>query len=161
MPLLDRQGWKTEDYSREDDAAPAVIVPLEALDATLGARRPGQRVGVDLPNTAVPHMLKPVQDRIDLVTIDFPLFKDGRGFSIGRMLREQGYEGTLRARGKITPDQFEFALRCGFDEVELSDEQAARQPIEQWLHGADLFSLHYQNDRDGFASIFDRRKAAA
>ena len=60
-------------------------------------------------------------------------FSDGRGFSIGRALRDQGYKGTLRASGALIPDQFAFALDCGFDEVEIGDAQAARQPEAQWL----------------------------
>lgn len=160
MPLLDRNGWKTEEYSRDDAGGAAVIVPLEALDVVLGSKLPGQRVGVDIPNNAVPHLLELVQGEIDLIAVQFPKFNDGRGFSLGRMLREQGYRGLLRATGKIVPDQFHFALRCGFDEVELSEEQAARQPIEQWLRGPLLFSAAYQDDQDGTVPVFRRRKAA-
>lgn len=161
MPLLDRNGWRIDAYRRDDPGAEAAIVPLESLDAALGGRAPDQRLGVDLPNTAVPQLLRPVQDELDLIVVDFPRFNDGRGFSLARMLREQGYRGTLRARGRITPDQFDFALRCGFDEVELSEEQAARQPIEQWLRAPGLFSVRYQDDRDGVVPIFRKRKAAA
>lgn len=160
MPLLDQTGWKAEPYSREEAGAVAVIVPLEALDTVLASRLPGQQVGVDIPNNTVPSTLQGVQDQLDLIAVEFPVFKDGRGFSLARMLRAQGYKGTLRATGKITPDQFFFALRCGFDEVELSEEQAARQPIEQWLRAPEQFSVRYQNDRDGVAPIFQRRAAA-
>lgn len=160
MPLLDKDGWKAEDYRRDEAGAPAVIVPLDALEAALAARAEGQRIGVDMPNDAVPSELKPIQDKVDLIAVAFPVFKDGRGFSVGRMLREQGFKGTLRATGSVTPDQFHFLLRCGYDEVELSEEQAARQPVEQWLRVPTLFSVHYQQDGDGVASIFEQRKAA-
>ncbi|MGZ8282912.1 MAG: DUF934 domain-containing protein [Allosphingosinicella sp.] len=161
MPLLDRQGWKEEAWDRADPEAAAAIVMLDALEAALAARRPGQRIGVDLPNDVHPERLRAVQDQLDLVSIPFPRFSDGRGFSLGRMLREQGYRGALRAAGWIIPDQFGFALQCGFDEVEIDDEQARRQPIEHWLHAPGLISDSYHNTQDGTVSIFRRRRAAA
>ena len=50
---------------------------------------------------AAPAFLLGVQDSLDLVAIAFPKFSDGRGFSIGRALRGQGYKGTLRASGAL------------------------------------------------------------
>jgi uncharacterized protein (DUF934 family) len=44
-----------------------------------------------------------------------------------------GYKGRLRAAGPLIADQFRFARRVGFDEVELPDEVAQRQPEAQWL----------------------------
>jgi uncharacterized protein (DUF934 family) len=163
VKLLDRNGWKTDDYVRADEffAAPAILVPIEALDAALAGRAAGQRIGVALPNTFHAADLLAVQDRLDLVAIAFPKFSDGRGFSIGKALRDQGYRGVLRAAGAIIPDQFAFALHCGFDEVEIDDAQAERQPIDQWLHALTLIHAGYQDGPDGSVSIFRRRQAAA
>jgi uncharacterized protein (DUF934 family) len=160
VPLLDRNGWKPEAWAR-DGAADAAIVPFDQVEAVLAARRPVQRIGVDLPNDVHPKALLPWQDRLDLVAIAFPRFNDGRGFSLGKMLREQGFAGTLRASGWIIPDQFAFALHCGFDEIEISEAQAQRQPIEQWLHAPALIGESYQDTQDGMVSIFKRRRAAA
>ncbi len=115
MPLLDRTGWKQDEYVRYDEffAAPAILVPATVLDAALAERKPGQKVGVELPNTFYPGQILPAQDQVDLIAIAFPRFNDGRGFSIGKMLREQGYKGVLRAAGWIIPDQFAFALHAG------------------------------------------------
>jgi uncharacterized protein (DUF934 family) len=159
LPLLDRQGLRPDAY-RRDAAADAAIVPLDALEAALAGRRPEQRIGVDLPNDVHPDRLRPFLRRLDLIAIAFPRFSDGRGFSLGRMLREMGYAGTLRATGWIIPDQFGFALRCGFDEVEIDDEQAVRQPTDQWQAAPGRFSAFYQAPDDGAASIFERRRAA-
>lgn len=158
MPLLDRTGWKPDGFSRELGGA-AVIVPLESLDALAVTRAPGQRIGIDIANTVVPHSLRAVQDTVDLIAVAFPKFSDGRGFSLGRMLREQRFAGVLRASGSIIPDQFAFALQCGFDEVEIGDEQAARQPIEQWLRALEQIGSSYQPAAN-CASIFERRAAA-
>lgn len=50
----------------------------------------------------------------DAVIIEFPTFMDGRGFSIGSKLREQGFTGTLLAGGEVLSDQWEYLRRCGF-----------------------------------------------
>lgn len=160
VPLLDRNGWKSDEFARYDAFfdAPAIIVPPETLNAALVELLPQQRIGVEIPNTFRPELLAPVQDQLSLVIVQFPAFSDGRGFSIGRMLREQGYTGTLRANGRLVPDEFAFARACGFDEVEMSDEHAARMPAEQWLAAAATFSIAYHNGPDAGASIFARRR---
>ena len=160
MPLLDRHGLKAEAWVR-DPAADAAIVPFAELEAALEAQRAGQRIGVDLPNDVHPGRLRQFQDRIDLVSITFPRFSDGRGFSLARMLREQGYAGTLRASGWLIPDQFGFALHCGFDEVEIDEARAERQPVEQWLRASGAIGDSYQDTQDGLVSVFKRRRAAA
>ena len=72
-----------------------------------------------------------------LIAIDFPSFSDGRGFTLARLLREQGYQGRLRAVGGLIADQYAMARRVGFDEVRITAALAARQPQEQWLYRAD------------------------
>jgi phosphoadenosine phosphosulfate reductase len=72
-----------------------------------------------------------------LIAVEFPAFTDGRGFTLSRRLRELGYQGRLRATGKLIADQYAMARRVGIDEVEISPELAARQPEEQWLARAD------------------------
>jgi uncharacterized protein (DUF934 family) len=143
LKLLDRNGWTTSNL---------VPVPLEEL---------GDGAAAAIPNTYRAADLEPLQDRLELVAIPFPKFNDGRGFSIARSLRAQGYKGTLRATGALIPDQFAFALHVGFDEIEISDEQAARQPIEQWLHALTLIPDSYQAGADGTVSILARRRQAA
>lgn len=113
------------------------------------------------PNTT------PVADLLaqggDLIAIAFPAFSDGRGFSLARALREAGYRGRLRAVGELIPDQFAFALDSGFDEIEISDERLARQPLAQWLAAASAISVSYQPDFESegrIIDIFARRKAA-
>jgi uncharacterized protein (DUF934 family) len=151
LPLLDQNGWTAERFQ---------VVAYEDFDAALAAKTPGQKLGVRVPNHVHPRELAPIQDRVDLIAISFPKHSDGRGFSLGRMLRQQGFEGILRATGHILPDQFGFALHDGFDEVEIDEAQAARQPVEQWLHARALISESYQQGRDGAATIFEKRRAA-
>ncbi|MBR2657503.1 MAG: DUF934 domain-containing protein [Loktanella sp.] len=79
-----------------------------------------------------------------MIRIDFPSFADGRGFTLATMLRRAGFKGRLRARGHVLADQYAMARRVGFDEVEIDDAMAARQPQDQWLARADWQQNHYQ-----------------
>lgn len=81
-------------------------------------------------------------DRLSLIVIPFETSADGRGFSLAKALREAGYGGHLRARGAVLVDQFRAALRCGFDDVEISDEHAVRTPEPLWR--AALLGASYQ-----------------
>ena len=58
-----------------------------------------------------------------LVQFNFLSFKDGRPFSIAKTLRKKfNFKKEIRASGHILPDQYIFLIRCGFDTVEIEDE---------------------------------------
>ena len=82
--------------------------------------------------------------RMEFIQIAFPSFADGRGFTLARRLRLMGFTGRLRATGHVLADQFAMALRAGFDEVEISDDLAARQTEDQWLARANWREHDYQ-----------------
>lgn len=79
------------------------------------------------------------------IRVDFPSFSDGRGFTIARLLRLAGFAGRLRAHGPVIADQYAMARRAGFDEVEIPDDLAARQPEDQWLARANWRAHDYQS----------------
>lgn len=99
---------------------------------------------LQLASDAVLKDAAPTLDGVELVVVDFPSFADGRGFTLARQLRLQGFTGRLRAKGHVLADQYAMARRSGFDEVEISDDLATRQPQEQWLARADWKSHNYQ-----------------
>ena len=78
------------------------------------------------------------------IRIAFPAFSDGRGFTLARLLRLRGFTGRLRAAGHVIADQYAMARRAGFDEVEIDDALAARQPEAEWLARADWRAHDYQ-----------------
>lgn len=80
-----------------------------------------------------------------MIRVDFPSFADGRGFTLARLLRLNGFEGRLRAKGHVLADQYAMARRSGFDEVEISADLAARQPEDQWVFRADWKANDYQS----------------
>jgi uncharacterized protein (DUF934 family) len=100
---------------------------------------------LDLASDIDPATLVGKLDGIIMIRIDFPSFADGRGFTIARQLRLMGYKGRLRARGHVIADQYAMARRSGFDEVQISDELAARQSEQDWLFRADWQNHDYQS----------------
>lgn len=99
--------------------------------------------GIDLPSDTAPEALAGLNNAA-MIRIDFPSSADGRGFTLASMLRKAGYKGRLRAKGHVLSDQYAMARRAGFDEVEIDDALAARQPEEQWLFRADWHLHNYQ-----------------
>lgn len=99
---------------------------------------------LDLASDADPTALSACIEGAEIIRIDFPSFADGRGFTLARQLRLMGYTGRLRAKGHVLADQYAMARRTGFDEVEISDDIAARQPQEQWLARAQWGAHNYQ-----------------
>ena len=86
--------------------------PAVTLDAFLdqGAAASVRIEAGDDVRLLIPHL-----DRVRLVEVDFPKFRDGRGYSSARILREAGYTGEIRAVGDVLLDQLLFMRRCGFD----------------------------------------------
>ncbi len=68
----------------------------------------------------------------DRIVIEFGSFADGRGFSLAKRLRNSGFKGKIRARGNMFCEQYRYLLDCGFDEIEITPEQALRQPFQYW-----------------------------
>ena len=162
MPLLDRNGAKTDDWTLSPDGAadaPRVLVAFDHVQNALAGNGRGRSIGVAIANTIKAEALAPFLTDLDLVSIAFPSYGDGRGFSIAKQLRHLGFKGTLRASGPLIADQFAYALACGFDEVELPEAQAARQPVDQWVRAAASISKTYQRGF-GAQNILDARRAA-
>lgn len=96
----------------------------------------------------IPHL-----GRLQLIEIAFPKFRDGRGYSSARILREAGYVGELRAQGDVLVDQIAFMQRCGFDSF------APERPLNPDDVKAALgrFPHAYQRAADGAVPIWKLR----
>jgi uncharacterized protein (DUF934 family) len=103
--------------------------------------------------------LRPLAGRLaalKVVAVNFPKTADGRGYSIGRLLRERyGYRGELRAIGAVARDNLQQLARCGFDAFQLRDGEDAREAMK----GLDDFSEAYQASAAQPAPLFLRRAA--
>ncbi len=94
---------------RDDVSADEPAVSLDAFLEQENAESVRIEAGEDV-TVLFPHL-----DRVRLVEVDFPRFRDGRGFSTARMLREEGYTGEIKATGDVLVDLVLFMRRCGFD----------------------------------------------
>jgi uncharacterized protein (DUF934 family) len=92
-------------------------------------------------------------DRISLIEITFPKFRDGRGYSSARILREGGYTGELRAAGDVLVDQVPLMKRCGFDSF------APDVPLDEAVVAASLarYNYVYQGAADGAVPVWKLR----
>jgi uncharacterized protein (DUF934 family) len=126
------------------DTASHLILPLADYIKAVEAGEPADRRAPLLK--AADHdvaPLAPYLSRVPLVAIDFTSTGDGRGFTQARLLRQRhGYQGELRAVGKIRADQMFFLARCGFDAFDLLDDEDVATAVAQ----LDRFSVAYQSD---------------
>ncbi len=114
------------------------------------------KVGVQLPGDAEPEAVADDLAHLAVIAIHFPVFRDGRGFSLARILRGRlGYKGELRAVGDVLRDQMFFMQRCGFDAF----EPRADRSIEDALNSLNDFSVIYQADANEKRPIYRRRSS--
>jgi uncharacterized protein (DUF934 family) len=143
----------------EVPASGDVIVPLALwLEARLPLAARAGRTAVWLDAHERPESLGADARELPLIAVNFPKFNDGRGFSIGRLLRERfGFRGELRAIGDVLRDQLLFLRRCGFDAFALRDDQ----DVDEALAAFNDFSEAYQPGLDQPIPLFRRRLAEA
>ena len=113
-------------------------------------------MGVSWPNDKPESQLAPFLPHLSLIALEFPVFRDGRAFTQGRLLRERhGFKGEIRATGDVLRDQFLFMVRAGFDAFEVKKASDA-DAFAKVLHE---LTLRYQPAADGppFRSRLDPR----
>ncbi len=87
------------------------------------------------------------------IVLDFPAFRDGRGFSLAAVLRERGFRGQLIADGALLADQVRHLRRTGFDGVILG----SGADVARWQRMDAAFSGAYQPAEDGEISVWQLR----
>ena len=162
--ILDKKivadGWT---YLAEGAPLPAtgnLIVPLACWikERAALANRVG-KTGVWLQGSDDPTKLDVVRElaKLPLIAVEFAQFVDGRGYSIGRLLRERyGFRGELRAFGEVIRDTIPYLARCGFNAFVLKQGKS----LEDALHTFDDFSDAYQNAVDQPVPYYRRRLVA-
>ncbi len=91
---------------------------------------------------------------LEMIAIDFPTFRDGRGYSMAKLLRTRyGWTRELRAIGDVLRDQLNYMRRCGFDTFAV---RADKDPHDA-LKSFDLYSVTYQGSVDNPDPLFKRR----
>ena len=124
--------------------------PAVTLDSFLGQTN---ATAVRIESGEDARVLLPYLDRLALVEVSFPKFRDGRGYSTGRILREAGYTGELRAQGDVLVDQIPLMRRCGFDSF------APESPVDEAVLAAALarYEFVYQAAADPAVPVWKLR----
>jgi uncharacterized protein (DUF934 family) len=142
----------------DDDAAlpeGPVLVSLARFekekDAILERNTP---VGVFLKADQSPERLGDDVNRLSLVVLDFPKFRDGRAFSWARLLRTRlGFTGEIRAVGDFLFDQISYQHRVGFDAWQVADTFR----LEDFAKALAEMTNVYQPSADGKKTIRELR----
>ena len=101
--------------------------------------------------------LEPYLDRLALVALVFPKYRDGRAFSSAMVLRERyGFKGEIRAVGEVLRELSRFMVRCGMDAYMPTDGSTP----EDWDRLAFRYRHVYQTAADGQTPAFALRTGA-
>jgi uncharacterized protein (DUF934 family) len=135
-------------------ASGLVIVPLAQYLAQKAALTSRGDFGVWFAPDDEPESLGAEAASLALIAVEFPAFTDGRGFSIGRILRERfGFVGELRAFGDVFKDTMGYLRRCGFNAFVVKSDKN----LEDALLGLNDLPEAYQTGIDQQQPLFRRR----
>jgi len=138
-----------------------VIVPLTVWQTQRTALLARPQIGVWLASDEHPQDLRDDVDKLALIAVEFPVFTDGRGYSIAFTLRAHyGYRGELRAFGDVLRDQLFYMQRVGFDAFAVRADRDAHDALK----GLGDFSESYQQSWDKtplFRRAYRRSQASA
>ncbi len=155
---IEDDAWSHVADDAEVPAQGDVIVGLaryRELRATF-AKRAG-KVGVRVHSNQEAKELADLTAELPLIAIEFPNFKDGRGYTTARLLRERfAFKGELRAIGDVMRDQLFYMTRCGFDAFELKSTKS----LDEALGAFSEYSVTYQGAADDPRPLFRRRAQA-
>jgi len=160
MPLVKGGKIATDMFAHlADDAevpadGPILISAAKFLERPEMLSDRAGKTGVIWPNNRDVDDLVPYLDRLAVIALVFPTFRDGRAYTQARLLRERhGFKGELRATGQVLRDQFVFMLRAGFDAFEVIKESDA----EAFAATVKRYSVFYQPTGDGRITALHRR----
>ncbi len=142
-----------EGEALELSGAPSLI-PMDLWLAGRDQFKGRGDIGVWLESHDEPEALEGLVNELPLIAVNFPKFSDGRGYSIGRLLRERfGFTNELRAIGDVLLDQLQFMKRCGFDSYALREDKDSSKAAAC----LSFFSNSYQAATDTDVPLFRRR----
>ena len=143
----------------DEDALPAtgpVIVSLARFKLeqnSLLARK--DKLGIRLKSGEEPAQIADFLDRLALVALEFPAYRNGRAYSYAYLLRERyAFKGELRAVGAVLRDQFNYLARVGFDTLEVRDGITP----DIFKLSVDTFQHDYQPSADGKPAVLSLRQ---
>lgn len=133
-----------------------VLVPLEVWNSHHEELQKRANTGLWLASDQLPEQIAGAWAHLPVIAVDFPMFSDGRGFSIARLLRQRHhFTGEIRAIGSLIRDQLSYLVRCGFNAFQLAEHY----DLHAALASMKDFSESYQTAVDQETPLFRRRRA--
>lgn len=78
---------------------------------------------------------------IAFIAVDFPIYTDGRGYSLAQLLRTRyQWQGELRAVGDVMIDTIHYQARVGFDSFLVKPGHDPHKALAAF----NTFTVHYQ-----------------
>ena len=136
---------------RDDAPFESPIAPLGDFLAANGSGANFAAVRLEPGDDA--RALAPHLGRLKLIEVAFPKFRDGRGYSSARIVREAGFTGEIRAVGDVLVDQIGFMRRVGFDSF-APDAPLDLKTVQATL---DRYPYVYMKAADGKAPVWALR----
>ncbi|TDF81523.1 DUF934 domain-containing protein [Pseudomonas sp. H9] len=128
--LLADDDWQLVRDSASQIPEGALILPLQAWLARQ-ALYPERRDALWLGPDDEVEPLRPWLAQLSLIAVDFPSFRDGRGYSQAYLLRTRlGWSGELRAIGDVLRDQLSHMRQCGFDSFAIREDKSAEDALK-------------------------------
>jgi uncharacterized protein (DUF934 family) len=161
MPLIKNGAFAEDSFQTAADDAPLPANGTIVSLARFGKERENllarnAPLGVRLKSDESPEALGEDVHRLSVVVLEFPKFRDGRGFSWARMLRTRlKYQGEIRATGHFLYDQLAYMKRVGIDAFEVGENIT---PAE-FNRAMGEMTYVYQPSADGRTTIRDLRTA--
>lgn len=162
MPLLinkqpvDADSWVTVNEDNQDSLLASdqnIIAPLALYleQAEQLAGRNG-KTGVLVTGEDDLDAILALADNAPLIAVEIPALRDGRCFSIARLLKRAGYAGELRATGDVSHDRLDFLTRCGFTALDVPADRYS----DEALNAFSEFSVRYQGADDDSRPVYRR-----
>lgn len=161
MPLIKNAEVVENAFARVGDEEPlpegAIVVSLKRFqadrDALMTRNAP---IGVRLTSDQSPEALGADVHHFAVIELEFPKFRDGRGYSWARLLRDRmGYKGEIRAVGDVLRDQWLFMSRVGVDAFEVRPGTR----IDDFRAALAEQTVFYQPAADRVRNVLDLRHA--
>lgn len=158
--IVANDAWQLISDETEDttvDKGP-VILPLSLWQQRQSAEvlvgRESSADGICLSPDDDETLLLPWLGVLPLIAIQFPSFRDGRGYTQAYMLRvRMGWTGELRAVGDVLRDQLSHMRQCGFDSFAVREDKS----VEDALKGLRGLSVTYGRSVIEPKPLFRRR----
>ncbi|MFK8331453.1 DUF934 domain-containing protein [Pseudomonas sp. BJa5] len=128
--LLEDDAWQLLRDSEQPLPSGLLLLPLKTWLERQG-QQPDGRDGLWLGPDDEIEPLAPLLPNLPLIAIDFPSFRDGRGYSQAYLLRTRlGWQGELRAIGDVLRDQLSHMRQCGFDSFAVREDKCAEDALK-------------------------------